>query len=77
MGWELLLEKSSLEGESRSYRIDFQYLDANEEHPVPCQCGSVKCELVRHFMNTHPTTNLEQSSKEPSSINDSENVMVE
>jgi hypothetical protein len=54
MGWELIMEKSSLEIGSRSYRIHLQCLDANEEHPVPCLCGSVKCELIRHFMKSHP-----------------------
>lgn len=57
MGWELILEKSSLESNSRSYRIQLQCLDANEEHPVPCGCGSVKCELICHFINTHPPKN--------------------
>ncbi|XP_035706093.1 protein arginine N-methyltransferase 6 isoform X2 [Folsomia candida] len=50
-GWDLHLEKSD---HGRSYKIQLECLDANEEHPVPCLCGSVKCELVRHFMKTHP-----------------------
>jgi hypothetical protein len=54
MGWEFIMEKSDDTSSSRAYRLQLRLLEEDEEHPVPCLCGSVKCELVRHFISTHP-----------------------
>ncbi|ODN02985.1 Protein arginine N-methyltransferase 1 [Orchesella cincta] len=49
-GWEISLEKASLDKGSRSYRIHYQCLGDDDEHPVPCECGAVKCEIIKHYM---------------------------
>lgn len=50
-GWEIKLEKSQEPG-SRQYSIDFQCLDPeSDEHPVPCECGMIKCEIVKEYMS--------------------------
>lgn len=52
-GWEMTFQKA-LDKDSRSYTIQCQFLDANEEHPVPCSCGMVKCEIINHYMREGP-----------------------
>ncbi|CAG7734241.1 unnamed protein product [Allacma fusca] len=48
LGWELNLEKDK---DSRAYRIEFNVLDDDEPHGIPCSCGSAKCEIIKHFLN--------------------------
>lgn len=48
-GWDITFEKSS-EKDSRSYTIEYQCLDPEDEHPVPCDCGTVKCEIIKQFL---------------------------
>ncbi|CAL8074006.1 unnamed protein product [Orchesella dallaii] len=56
-GWEISLEKASLIKGSRSYRIHYQCLGDDDEHPVPCECGAVKCEIIKHYMTQSNQTN--------------------
>jgi len=66
IGWEFSMEKSS--PSSRAYKLNFRSLDADtEEHPVPCKCGSVKCAIVSHFMETHPSTQATSEEAEDNS----------
>ncbi|XP_059478695.1 protein arginine N-methyltransferase 6 [Neocloeon triangulifer] len=49
LGFELFLGRSS--PVSRSYIMQLTELDpATDEHPVPCECGSAKCDIVRAFL---------------------------
>ena len=51
IGWEFKMEKESLEANSRSYKIHLEMLDADDEHPIPCLCGTSKCEIIRFYLN--------------------------
>ncbi|XP_046852864.1 protein arginine N-methyltransferase 1-like [Xenia sp. Carnegie-2017] len=35
----------------RHYNIQVELLSDDEEHPVPCDCGLVKCKLIKAFVN--------------------------
>ncbi len=59
IGWDFKMEKESLEPSSRSYKLHLEMLDDDEEHPVPCDCGSVKCEIVRHYLSTNKSADTE------------------
>ena len=48
-GWEIDLTKATTS--TRSYNISLKILDDDEPHPVPCSCGSAKCEIIAHLIN--------------------------
>ncbi|CAB3370605.1 Hypothetical predicted protein [Cloeon dipterum] len=59
VAFELFLGRSN--PESRSYVIQLSELDAaTEEHPVPCECGSAKCDVVRAFLENCDDNNEDQ-----------------
>jgi len=54
MGWDFIMKKPTevdKTSNNRSYVIEIVSVDPEEDHPVPCLCGTVKCELIRHFMS--------------------------
>lgn len=52
IGWEFSMEKENAPDNKRAYNLNLELLlDENAEHPVPCECGSAKCEIVKHFLN--------------------------
>jgi len=50
IGWNFRMEKVVSTTDDRSYKIQLEFLDDGEEHPVLCDCGSVQCEIVAHYM---------------------------
>ena len=49
VGWQLRLDQSA--HNHRHYQIQLDLLDPDvEEHPVPCDCGQVKCVIIAAYL---------------------------
>lgn len=51
MGWKFTMSREHM---SRNYSLNLELLGNDDEHPIPCDCGSVKCEIVKHYIGTVP-----------------------
>ena len=48
IGFDIKLSQSA--ANHRHYNIEVDVLPADQEHPVPCNCGLARCKLIRAFM---------------------------